>query len=334
MTHPGGRQRNSPLVNGKRTAADFSGSDIFAAMKLQFKHSVSLLGIMSVFAFAPATSAGNPTAPTPTANTPVIPDTRYGLFNGLDHRSSYGQGVFPEPFLVDDSDLEVNEARLDWVHTEANDSKGDEVTAEVERGFGLLTLEAEFHFERGVDVGDVSQGIGNIDLGARYPFYQFVPANGFFDTTFGAAIEVGIPVNSAVSKNFEFVPKIFNDTKLGEHFTIQSIFGYSTFSGGGEEGGAQTFEYGFDFGYTIPHSQLPLPGVQQFIPIFELAGETALNNGESGRNSVLGNLGFRLNLTTIGRVQPRLGLGFIFPINHNGRDDAHWGIVTSLVFEY
>jgi len=132
---------------------------------------------MSVFAFAPAAIADNPTAPASTAtSTSVTPDTRYGLFDGLDHRSSYGQGVFPEPFFVDDSDLEVNEARLDWVHTEANDSKGDEVTAEVEKGFGLLTLEAEFHFERDVDAGDVSQVIGNIDLGARYPFYQFVSA--------------------------------------------------------------------------------------------------------------------------------------------------------------
>jgi hypothetical protein len=44
-------------------------------------------------------------------------NTRYGLFGLLDHRSSYGQGVFPEPFLVDDSDLEVNEARLDWLRS-------------------------------------------------------------------------------------------------------------------------------------------------------------------------------------------------------------------------
>ena len=47
--------------------------------------------------------------------------TRYGLFGWLDHRSGYGQGVFPEPFLVDDSDLETNEARLDWLHTTRND---------------------------------------------------------------------------------------------------------------------------------------------------------------------------------------------------------------------
>jgi hypothetical protein len=273
-------------------------------------------------------------SPTNAVNSSVAPDTRYGFLGGLDHRSSYGQGIFPEPFLVDDSDLELNEARLDWMHTKADDSKSDQVTAEVEKGFGLLTLEAEFHFERDVAAGDVSQGLGNIDLGARYPFYQFVSANDFFDTTVGAAVELGIPVNSAVSKNTEFVPKFFNDLRIGDHFTVQTIVGYSTLFGGGEEGGLQVLEYGFDFGYTIAHKELPLPGVQQLIPLFELSGETELNKDNPGRNSLIGLAGFRANLKTVGRVQPRLGLGFIFPINNNGRDDVHWGIATSLVFEY
>ena len=206
--------------------------------------------------------------------------------------------------------------------------------AEVEKGFGLLTLEIEVPYERDSSPDGITQGFDNIDLGARYPFYQFVSANGFFDTTLGAAVEVGIPVNSAVSKNAEFVPKVFNDTKLGEHFTAQSIFGYSTLFGGGNDGGLQMFEYGFDFGWAIQHSELPLPGVQQLIPIFELVGETQMNKDNSGQNSLLGNAAFRVNLDTIGRVQPRLGLGFVFPINNNARADVHWGIVTSLVFEY
>src|SRR5215472_4959952 len=100
-------------------------------------------------------------------------DTRHGLFNWLDSRSSYGQGVYPEPFLVDDSDLEVNEARLDWQHTEAAGSQSDLVTAEVEKGFGLLTLELEVPYERDSESGVVSDGMANIDVGARYPIYQF-----------------------------------------------------------------------------------------------------------------------------------------------------------------
>jgi hypothetical protein len=311
-------------------------SVIVTAMKFKMKMFGRALGVLTAAILVHTTAkADDQMAPVmTTTNSSIVPDNRYGFFNGLDHRSSYGQGVFPEPFLVDDSDLEVNEARLDWEHTEANAARSDLLTAEVEKGFGNLTLEAEFHFERDADGDDISQGIGNIDLGARYPLYEFVSANGLFDTTFGTAIEVGIPVNSAVSQNTEVVPKVFNDLKLGEHVTIQSIFGYSALLGGGQDGGLDTFEYGFDFGYTITHDQLPIPGAQQLIPVFELAGETELNKDNPGRNNLLGDIALRANLKTIGRVQPRLGIGFIFPIDSGARDDVRWGVVTSLVFEY
>ena len=287
-----------------------------------------LAAVFGTLVCLPALIAEEPTLPLPQ------PDTRYGLFNLFDHRSSYGQDVFPEPFLVDDSDLEDNEARLDWLHTGGDGQKSDVITAEVEKGFGLLTLEIEVPFERDMEDGDVSEGIGNIDLGARCPFYQFVSAGGLWDTTFGSGVEVGIPTESAVSKNTELVPKIFNDTRIGGHFTVQSIFGYSTLFGPGDDGGRQTFEYGFDFGWTVQHRELPLPGVLQVIPVFELAGETGLNKGESGQNRLLGNAAFRLNLKTIGTVQPRLGIGYVFPLDNHARTEVHHGVMVSLVFEY
>ncbi|MDR3460073.1 MAG: hypothetical protein P4N60_21810 [Verrucomicrobiae bacterium] len=291
-------------------------------------------GMLAVAALVQATARADD-AVVPAAASSAMPlNSRYGLFNALDHRSWYNEGNFPEPFLVDDSGLEVNEARLDWTHTTAGSSHSDGVRAEVEKGFGLLTLEVEVPYERGVSPDGVVQGFDNIDLGVRHPLFQYVSPKGFFDNTLGAAFELGVPVNSPVSKNTELVPKIFNDLRLGEHFTVQSIFGYSTLLGGGEDGGKQAFEYGFDFGYSIEHSVLPIPGVRQFIPMFELVGETGLNQGESGHNSLTGNACFRLNLKNIGRVQPRLGLGFIFPINNNARADVHCGVVTSLVFEY
>lgn len=261
-------------------------------------------------------------------------DSRYGLFNGLDHRSWYSQGDFPEPFLVDDSGLEINEARLDWSHTQAGPQHSDRVKAEIEHGFGPVTLELEVPFERDASPGNVDEGFDNLDLGVRAPFYQYVSPNGFFDNTLGAAVELGIPVHSVISKNAEVVPKIFDDFKLGDHLTVQSIFGYSTLFGGGADGGLQTFEYGADFGYFIQHEQLPLPYVNQFIPMFEIIGERSMNHDSAGQNSVLGNACFRLNLKAIGRVQPRLGFGFIFPLTSAARTDVHSGIVTSLVFEY
>jgi len=261
-------------------------------------------------------------------------NTRYGFLDGLDHRSIYGQGFFPEPLLVGESDVD-NEVRLDWLHTEADAKQDDNAKLEVEKSFGLMTVELEVPYERAAASGEGTQdGIGNIDVGARYPFYQFVSANNLFDTTFGAAVEAGIPVNSDVSKNTEFVPKVFNDLRVGEHFTLQTLLGYATLFGGGEDGGLQTFESGFVFGYTIQHEELPLPGIQQFIPLFELVGDTQMNHGDSGKTSLVGNAGFRANLKAVGPVQPRLGLGFVFPLDNNARADVHWGIITSLVFEY
>src|SRR5260370_32481898 len=95
--------------------------------------------VISAFATIRSTLADLPAA--------AMLNTRYGPFNWLDHRSSYGQGVFPEPFLIDDSDLEDNEARLDWLHTQSDNQRSDVIKAEIEKGFGLLTLEIEVPYE-------------------------------------------------------------------------------------------------------------------------------------------------------------------------------------------
>ena len=290
------------------------------------------------FLFLPLTAATTRAGSTSTDQTPSAsdssPSTRYGLFGLLDHRSSYGQGVFPEPFLVDDSDLEVNEARLDWFHSGVANSHTDVITAEVEKGFGLLTLEVEVPYERTATGGDVVEGMDNIDWGARYPIAQYVSSDGSIDTTFGVAFEAGVPTNSTLSKNAEWVPKLFNDLRIGDHFTLQSIFGYSTLSGGGQDGGLQNFECGFVLGYTIPHNELPIPGVEQLIPVVEIDGATQLNHADHGQSNVLADIGFRANMKTIGGFQPRPGLVFVFPLTEAARADLHWGVFASLVFEY
>ena len=315
------------------------------AVRRKYRRSLTIsLPLLTALAIIPAgLIAAEPTAPTARDAGPSVTtalETRYGLFNWLDRRSAYGQDAFPEPFLVDDSALETDEARLDWLHTQANHQRSDVVTAEIEKGFGLLTLEVEIPYESDSRYDSVTartkvtEGVANIDLGARYPVYQFVSDHKFFDTTFGTAIEIGIPTHSSLSKDLEVVPKIFNDLKLGDHFTLQSIGGYSQLFGSNADGGLATFEYGLVFGYTLPHQQLPLPHVLQLIPVFELSGSTDLNKDQPGHNRLIGNAGFRVNLKAIGPVQPRLGLGYVFPIDSGGRADMHWGVITSLVFEY
>ncbi|MBV8351584.1 MAG: hypothetical protein JOZ21_04850, partial [Verrucomicrobia bacterium] len=68
-------------------------------------------GSVAGYQVAPASTGTGPSETVQPAG------ARYGLFDWLDHRSAYGEGVFPEPFLVDDSDLETNELRFDWIHT-------------------------------------------------------------------------------------------------------------------------------------------------------------------------------------------------------------------------
>ncbi|MDB5293978.1 MAG: hypothetical protein JWL69_5219 [Phycisphaerales bacterium] len=269
---------------------------------------------------------------------------RYGPFALFDSRSVYGKGVFPEPFLVDDSDLEVNELRLDWLHQESKGHVNDSAKAEFEKSFGLMTLEFELPYERDTfsafnpasGRADVSraEGVGNVSIGARHPIYQFVSSDESVDNTFGLGLEIGIPVNSPVSKHTELVPKVFDDLRIGEHFTMQAVVGYSFLLGSDPEGGLQTLEYGLVLGYAIPHTELPLPDVEQLIPVFELRGDTPLNQGDAGRNSLVGNLAFRVNLKAIGPVQPRLGVGYVFPIDQGARNNLRWGIITSLVFDF
>ncbi len=239
----------------------------FHDLKITIKRPFGICGIMfPVLFFRAVAMADSDDVPLTATNLPASTNPHYGFLNWIDPRSAYNQEFFPQPLLVDDTGLEDGEVEVNYLHTKANDQHSDTITAEVQKSFGLLTFEWSVPYERAADSDDSAEGIGNINLEARYPLYQFVSANGFFDTTLGVAMEVGIPANTVVSKNADLDPEIFNDLRLGKHFSIQIVLGYDTLFGGGDEGGLQSFEYGFAFGYTLPHREFQLPGVQQFTP--------------------------------------------------------------------
>ena len=267
-------------------------------------------------------------------NAIVSPESIPGFFSWLDARSAYYRDFFPEPLLVEDTGLEEGEIEFNELHTQANDQQSDVGEVEVQKSFGLMTFNLDLPYERYSDADDVAQGIGNVELGARYPLYQKVSANGWLDDTLGAELEVGIPVNSQVSQNAELEPEVFNDLRLTEHFSLQTVLGYSTLFGGGDQGGLQTFEYGFAFGYLLTEQELRLPGVQDLTLLLELSGERQMNQENTGDDSLLGSLGFRLNFKPLGELQSSLGLGWIFPVDNGAREEVHWGIATSLIFGF
>jgi hypothetical protein len=302
-------------------------------VKLHIKPAAGIVALFLAGAFIQAPVMAEDESPLAGTNS-LAADSGNGLFNGLDHRSAYFRDFFPQPLLVEETSLEEGELEFGSLHTQAGDQHADTVTAGVQKSFGLLTMELEVPYQRNADEGGVSQGIGSISLDARYPLYQWISAGGLFDTTLGVAMEAGLPVNSVAGGDTELDPMIFNDLKLAGYFSLQSVFGWSTLIGGGDNGGLQTFEYGLDFACAIPSRDLPLPGVEQFTPMFELVGETELNQEDAGQNSLLGSLGARIQFKPLGGVHPGLGLGFVFPLDPAARAEVHWGIATSLTLEF
>jgi hypothetical protein len=273
------------------------------------------------------------------AAAPSDGSNRYGLFNALDHRSRYGQFWFVEPLRGPEMDVD-REFRVDWFHGEDQHVQEDEVTAELEYNFGLLTVELELPYEREAELSaegrEVAEGIGNIELSARHPIYQWVSNDGNLDYTLVGALELALPTQSEISHDTEVVPQIFQLLRVGEHVSIEASAGES-FLIGPDEGGSSAFEYNFVLGYNLEHEELPIPGIERTIPIFELNGERVTNGADGdddSDNELFGTVGARFNLTPVAGLQPRIGFGYVFPIDHGARSSLDWGVITSLVFEF
>jgi hypothetical protein len=259
----------------------------------------------------------------------------------LDYRSKYYQDWFPETFRVEDTTID-NELRFDWEHDEAKGSTTNIITGEVEKSFGIFTFEVQAPYvantggggdsDDGADQGGDPRGIGSIELAGRLPLLESVSSSGFFDNTIGFNLEAGIPTNSAVGKNAELSPGIFDDLAIGDRFSIQTLFSFSHLYGS-LDSGRDTFEYGLAFGYAIEDEDFRIPHIERLIPIVELVGETSLAGSNAGHDDLTGTAGLRAELKPIGGIQPSFGVGYLFPIDKGGREDLRWGLVTSLTFE-
>ena len=268
--------------------------------------------------------------------------TRYGWLDLLDSRSSYGQFWFVEPLRAPEMDVD-RELRMDYFHAEGPGGQSDELRPEIEYNFGLLTLEAETAYQwnrqRLIDpltgrvAHQTTRGLGAIELAARHPVFQYVSPDNVFDYTLAGAFELALPSGSSLSKDTELVPQIFQLARIGQHLSVEASAGYSMLIGP-DEGGTNTLEYNLVLGCNLEHDELPIPGVLRTIPLFELNGQTGLSRESAGHNSLSATAGFRLNFNSIGPLQPRIGIGYVFPIDRGARDDLSWGIITSMVFEF
>ena len=261
--------------------------------------------------------------------------TRYGLFNLLDNRSKYNTGWFPEPLHTDEMDGD-QELRLNYFHQEKTDHRETEASAEIEKSFGQLSIEVEFPYASETETEDgetnSADGIGNIELSARHPFFQYVSPGGFFDYTAGGRVELAIATGSDVSKNTELVAGLYQTIGLGDHFSIQMGAGYSTLFGPGEDQQERNLESTAVFGYNIDVKNFL--DLVRVTPVFELDGETALNKGLSGSTELNGDIGAVLAFDSIKWGQPKMIVGYVFPLSNEAKADFDWGVTVSLILEY
>jgi hypothetical protein len=267
--------------------------------------------------------------------------TDRALFSTIDPRGIYGHSTFPEPLLAPEMDVEA-ELRFDWLHQEKAGRRSDRVKGEFEYSVGYLTLEVGTSYSkdqvvtRDVATGRKStradQGLGSTELAARYPLYQYLSRDALIEYTLVGALEVALPSGSRISRDTEVVPAVYQLMRLGDHLTLQTSLGLSVLSGP-DQGGVNTIEYAVVLGYMLEREQLKLPGVLRVIPIVELVGDRTLNGIDRG-NRLSTTIGTRILFDSLGKVQPRLGLGFVLPVNHLAREDSRWGFITSVVFEF
>jgi hypothetical protein len=264
------------------------------------------------------------------------------LFGTLNYRSKYYSDSFPEPFRVEDTAID-NELRFDWEHDEGNGSRANTEVAEIQKSFSIVTFEIQAPYssstgliaadsDDGVAKGS-SRGFSDVELAARLPVIQSVSKSGLIDNSLGFNLEADIPTNSPVGKNAGITPGIFDDLAIGDGFTIQSLFTFSH-SFGTLQTGRASFGYELAFAYAIEDEDFKIPHVERLIPSLELLGITALDGITSGHNALTGTAGVRAEFKPVWKLQPSFGVGYIFPIDGGGRSELHWGIITSLTFEF
>jgi hypothetical protein len=262
----------------------------------------------------------------------------------LNSKSRYGLAWFPETLRAPEMDIEYSEMRLDYFHSEGDSRRTNEVRAEFEQSFGSLTLELELPYlweqtssEEADGSGDHAEpvtkdGFSRIEMGARYPLFQYVSPGGDIDYTCVGAFELALPGSSHFGRDTEISPRVYQLLRVGDHASVQTSIAYAVLVGP-ENGGGTAMEYGFTFGYSFAHDEMPIPGVVMFTPIFELVGENVLSGDERGANPLFGVAGVRFYTEPVWFFQPRIGIGYEFPLNHHAQDELDWGVLLSCNFE-
>ena len=208
---------------------------------------------------------------------------------------------------------------------------------------GQLTLAGEFGYDAehqpkipggSTDAKDndtkQARGFENVDLAVYHPIFQAVSRDNRLDYTAAIRLDVGIPTDTAVSgSDVQLTPYLGQLLRVGEHVSVETWTG-AEFTIAPHQ--TDQFIYGASFGYQLTHKQMSLPFTESVTPLFELDGRTPFSH--PGQDALFGVVGLNWQFTGKGNWQPRLGLGYQFPIDQGARDQLHWGIITQIFLQF
>ncbi len=273
-------------------------------------------------------------------SSPSVPD-RY-FFDLLDHRSSYGNDFFPDPFIGPEFDSE-RQLELDYLHGEKHGVRDDEIDGGFQWNvFGQTTIAAEFGWDSehqaaihgGVgeedDQAANASGLENVDLAIYHPLFQYVSRDSLLDYTAAARLDLGIPTRTPVSgTDAQLTPFLGHMLRIGDHLSLEAWTGVQ-FTIAPHQ--TNQLIYGLSLGYQLFHEQLPLPLTEKLTPIVELDGQSPLSG--QGQDALFGVAGLDVNFTSVAKIDPHIELGYQFPLDQGARDQLQWGIIAEVFLEF
>jgi hypothetical protein len=77
-----------------------------------------------------------------------------------------------------------------------------------------------------------------------------------------------------------------------------------------------------------------VPGITSVTPLFELDGIDPMDDSGAMDEQLEGVVGCEVGFSSVSIAQPKLEVGFAFPIDAGARSEFQWGIVTSLFVDF
>ncbi len=266
--------------------------------------------------------------------------SRY-FFGLLDHRSKLAKGFFPGTFLAVNVAAQ-REIALTWYHFERGNEQLDLFYNEFKWGLDQWTIEFQSPYQHehvsypGAAPDEPTSrnfdGLANFAIVMRSPIYQYVSKNGNFDYSLVPGLEIDPPSGSAVSTGTTLSPRLMQAIALSDHFSVMTSVGLS-FLTGSHQGGQKNLTWDTVLGYNIYHKDLPLPGIADITPVFEIVGSDPVSGVDVGRQSITTLFGVEINPEPQwGYLTPYIGVGAGPAITSTARRGGDWVLSAYVAF--